>query len=149
MKKHICVLLALLVTYPAFGKNLLCWNIYSKLSSRPILSAQIVNENKLKNVYVEDMIYMGSKLNPSLIGPVLGREVIKDPIFQGKREYRLKHKSRLILPSKINSESLKQNFNSKSLRKNNGLFILAELGSGGYLKSEKIVRLFCEIKEDK
>ena len=141
---------ALIFTAQAHAKNLSCWNVYSKFSTRPAVTAEILSNDKLKNIFVEEMIYASIRLNPSLVGPVRGREVTKDPIFQGQREFPLKFKSRLMLPTKMNNESLQAaRLRERNSRKNNGILILADLGSRGNLKSEKIVRLFCEVTEGK
>ena len=122
--RPIIVIVASLFSITLQAKSIECWNTYSRVGSKPVLTAQVLNYDKIKGINVSELAYKAYSNNPSLDRAVKGKEIVNTANhYKGKREFSLNRGAKLILPLKLSKADL-ENTNVGSARKSNGILLL-------------------------
>jgi len=132
----------------AQAKSLACWNAYSRLGSKPVLTAQILAGSKLQGIKVSELAYQAYSLNPSLNRIISGKEIVRSSNkYKGNREYGLNQGARLILPLQLSNKSLNSasiNNNKSIQKKSNGVLILPFVNQNKKIKDYTYLPMMCQ-----
>ncbi len=122
--RHIVVIASSLFSIISQAKSIECWNTYSRVGSKPVLTAQVLNYDKIKEINVSELAYKAYSNNPSLGRSVQGKEIVNSANhYKGNREFSLNRGAKLILPLKLTKVDLEKT-NVGSARKSNGILLL-------------------------
>ncbi len=130
------------------AKNLTCWNVYSKMTQKPVIQAEILKHDKLKSVKISDAVSCNLSKDPSVKGSIQADVVsnkkinAKDQIStKDQRHFKLSKEAQLILPSNLEPNRLQSSsLQERTGRKINGLLMLKNAKSS----ASYTIKLYCQ-----
>ena len=146
-KIHVSLLLTIFLTsLTGQAKSLACWNSYSRLGSKPVLTAHILKNDKLQSVKVSELAYKAFSVNPSLSMVVAGKPIIKkNNQYKGNREFGLSQGARLILPMELSQKALSTAVINRTMKKkSNGVLILPFNNENKKTKDFTFLPMMCQ-----
>lgn len=128
------------------AKSLACWNSYSRLGSKPVLTAHIVKNDKLQSIKVSELAYKAFSVNPSLNQIVAGKPIVrKNNQYKGNREFGLSQGARLILPMELSQKALSTAVINRAMKKkSNGVLILPFNNENKKTKDFTFLPMMCQ-----